>query len=534
MNSRERDVDGSSHHGISVFTDPSQLFRATGLTPFTALAQFVFACVAMGGFMFNQNLTVDEELGLFVASNLSSQGRFTLDLIQRVLLPPGILPLAPYLFLAAAYLVAYNVILYIHGLRHSWRSQLGFLIFILFPTNWLIQEWSGLAMALGVGLVCCSLAALFTLESIQSSRSTAARVGLSVLTVALLVLAVATFQSQVTLYLAIGVGVTLFSLPGSISHQASASLSRLGQWFLHAIAAIIVYLLTTKIYLWLSSQELQHVNIYFRNPYFMLRTEPLKYLTGNLEQLLRTYLTPGWFYGVPLSALALLVIGALVLYVSCAQRRSLSRLSLLRGWPCFAGFFLLFAIPLSMNIVSSPNRIPMRALFALPYVAWIISTVWLELARRLNGVKILGLGAILSCILIFQSLVGISHYYAARTLAQRSDQLVASTIASAMVAHPSQAQSITHLATQGGVVRENPYRTAWYSFAGSSFFNWDGGNPYRMAAWLRTMGFPLLQPASSDKSNQLDKDFASMKSWPQPGSIKIAGDTLLVKFGTSK
>jgi hypothetical protein len=81
-----------------------ELPRATGLTPLTALTPFTFACVAMGGFMVNQGVTVDEELALFsdMGGDISAQGGFTLEMIGRALEPRGVLPLAPYLMLAGS------------------------------------------------------------------------------------------------------------------------------------------------------------------------------------------------------------------------------------------------------------------------------------------------------------------------------------------------------------------------------------------------------------------------------------------------
>jgi hypothetical protein len=38
----------------------------------------------------------------------------------------------------------------------------------------------------------------------------------------------------------------------------------------------------------------------------------------------------------------------------------------------------LIATPLSVNIISQPCPIPMRALLALLYVAWLASVIWLE------------------------------------------------------------------------------------------------------------------------------------------------------------
>jgi len=530
---RHNAKDGRS----DLITNLIELLRATGLNPLAALTQFTFACIAMGGFMFNHSLTVDEELALFsdLAGNISAQGRFTLEMIGRALEPRGIMPLAPYLILAACYVLSYSIILGLHGLKHSWKTQVGFLVFILFPTNWLMQEWAVLATALGIGLVCSALAAYLTLESMQSTLTKASRAGRSVLAVALLVVSMSTFQSQITLYLAIGVGVTLFSFPGSISSKLTARFSNLRTWFIHAIAALAAYTLTTKIFLLVTAQNIQHVNIYFRSPYFMLRTQPIKYITGNLEQLARTYFTPGYFYGNPLFALSLLLIGSILLYLSLGSQRPAigphAEISLRRGWQAWTGWLLLLTLPLALNVISQPNRIPMRAFSALPYVAWLVTMVWLELTDRWKRLWSLRIGTILACLLIFQSLVAISNFYAARTFNQRSDQLVASTIASAIAASPDQVQPVTSLLTKGSLTRKDPYRTAWYSFAGASFFNWDGGSTFRISSWLRGMGLPALTPINKENTQEFEKDFAKMKIWPQPGSIRIVGQTVLVKLG---
>jgi hypothetical protein len=512
--------------------------RATALNPLTALTQFTYACIAMGGFMFNQGLTVDEELALFsdLGGEISAQGRFTLEIISRALEPKGVLPLAPYLILAACYIFFYSIILGLHGLKHTWKSQIGFLVFILFPTNWLMQEWAGLAAALGIGLICSALAAYLTLESMQPTLTKASRAIRSILAVALLVVSMSTFQSQITVYLAIGLGVTLFSFPAGNSRKLRAHFSNLRTWFIHALASIAAYALTTKVVLLLTAQTIQHVNTYFRSPYFMLRTQPSKYILGNLEQIARTYLTPGYFYGNPLFALSLLLIGSVLLYFFLGRQTGASSIlaadvSLRRGWQAWAGWLLLLTLPLALNVISSPNRIPMRAFFALPYVAWLVTMMWLEFSDRLKRLWSLRVGTILACLLIFQSLVAISNFYAARTFNQRSDQLVASTIASAIATSPDQEQPVTHLLTKGSLTRNNPYRTAWYSFAGASFFNWDNGNTLRISCWLKAMGLPELVAIKKENSQMFEKDFAKMNTWPQPGSIRIVGETLLVKLG---
>jgi len=254
----------------------------------------------MAGFLFSHSLNTDEELGLFTPFDISAQGRFALKLIGEILQALGVIPLAPYVILAVAYIFTYNSIAPIHGLRHSWKTQLGFLIFILFPTNWLNQEYSGLAAGLALGLICTSTADLLTVDLIRHRRLQLHRSCHSVLIVALLVLALSTFQSQITVYLLIGMGRTLFSMSQAEGDRGELSFRSLPIWLVHTLATLTVYTLSAKAYLTPSNQAIQHVNIYFHSPYFMLRTESAKYLSGNIEQYTRTYLTPGNFYGHPL------------------------------------------------------------------------------------------------------------------------------------------------------------------------------------------------------------------------------------------
>jgi hypothetical protein len=276
--------------------------------------------------------------------------------------------------LAIAYIGAYTIILSLHGLRHTWKSQLGFLIFILFPINWLNQEWSGLAAGLALGLACTTTAAWLTIKTIYYQIPPLGRQIISILIVILLVLALSTFQSQITLYLAIGLGIVLFSISEHQSEGSKNKWTYLRAWTVHALAALGAYAITVKAFLAFTNQNIQHLNVYFKSPYYMLRTEPIKYILGNVEQFLRTYLTPDMFYGHPLYGLPLILGGSLILYF-CQSKPSRLQLQsagiyLKTGWPAIIAWIALLAAPMALNIISKPYRIPMRALFAVPYVAW--------------------------------------------------------------------------------------------------------------------------------------------------------------------
>jgi hypothetical protein len=523
----------------------SEVQRSTRLTPGAALALFVFAVISMGGFLFSHSLGIDDEISLLATDNSwvrFLQGRFLIGLID-LLIPQPVTPLFPYLLLACSYVVSYTIILWIHGLSHNWKTHIGFLVFILFPTNWLSQEFVINVPGFAVGLILACLAAYCSSER-KADGSRWGRRFLSPWVIALLVMAIAGFQSLVTVYLVIGAGSLLFRRITSEGDEAEAAarvplLRSALPWLANATVAVIVHSLLLKALLVLTQSNLHQINIYFRSPYFMLRTQPQPYLLGNLGQFLQTYFTPGIFFGHSLWAFTALLIGSGVLYARSAshvserhsQESSQTSYSLLRGYSAFFTVLALLAIPLALNLLSTPYRIPIRALMALPYVAWLASTVWLELARSPKSRSIQAMGLALSGLLVVQCLVATSSYYAARAFNFRSDQLVASTLSAAIIQAPNPSGSpVTRLASEGALQRKVPYRTGLYSSAPGSFFNWDNGNSLRMVAWLQAMGIDGIQALEPKQVNTLAPAFATMKPWPAPGSIKVQDGIVLVKF----
>ena len=63
------------------------------------------------------------------------------------------------------------------------------------------------------------------------------------------------------------------------------------------------------------------------------------------------------------------------------------------------------------------------------------------------------------------------------------------------------------------------------------FFEWEQGNPYRIAGFLRTLGYEGLGPLPQERRIQFTALADSMPLWPRKGSIARAGDTVLIKFG---
>jgi hypothetical protein len=525
------------------------VLRVTRTTPEVTLTLFVLAVISMGGFMFHPTIGIDDEQTLFAPSNGGigwfNQGRFLIGLIQ-LLIPQAVTPLFPYLLLASAYVASYTLILSIHGLHHNWKSGLSYLIFILFPANWLSQEFMINVPGFALGLFFVCLAASITHR--QTTDPLLPRSGFSVSpwAIVLLVLAIGGFQSLITLYLAIGAGSLLFELSRDQDAfqqlgRLKGVLAKLGSWITTSILAVAAHSFLFKLYLGLSHTQVHQIDRYFRSPYFMLRTQPAQYIAGNIDQFFRTYLSPGIFYGHSLWAftglVALLPLLMLLkrFFQSNQKDTSQAKADQFRDITMLILVAFLLAAPLSLNIISQPYRIPMRALMALPYVAWLSSMIWLEANHAFKPHPFHKAGILLSAILVIQCLISTSNYYGSRAFNFRSDQLVAATImANISQAPTANGKTVTRFLSQGFLERSNPYRTAMYSTAGSSFFNWDNGNNDRMVKWLKAMGISGLEAVPDKEARRFQNDFAAMQSWPSPGSIMVKDDTVLVKFSPAK
>lgn len=65
---------------------------------------------------------------------------------------------------------------------------------------------------------------------------------------------------------------------------------------------------------------------------------------------------------------------------------------------------------------------------------------------------------------------------------------------------------------------------------GASFFEWDGGNRYRVAAFLRLSGLNVVA-ATADESAMVTQTAINMPAWPNHGWVVIDQGVLILKFG---
>jgi len=66
---------------------------------------------------------------------------------------------------------------------------------------------------------------------------------------------------------------------------------------------------------------------------------------------------------------------------------------------------------------------------------------------------------------------------------------------------------------------------------GASFFEWEGGNPYRILFFIRLMGVECFRVADPKQYQAAFEESKNMKVWPNKSSVLYTGNTVVVKLG---
>ncbi|MBV8915955.1 MAG: hypothetical protein JOZ05_23305, partial [Acetobacteraceae bacterium] len=190
----------------------------------------------------------------------------------------------------------------------------------------------------------------------------------------------------------------------------------------------------------------------------------------------------------------------------------------------------VLAAPFAMNLASG-GTMPPRTLVAAPAALWFTVLLGLEFGspwlRRATVLATLAASA--------QALYVFALFQAADAVAkQRDEQLAAAIYARIAEVRPDLAYGDPiKLDVFGGQPLRSPYPRVKDSTVGASVFEWDGGNPYRIASLYRVLGYSGIVPVDDEQRRRLLPVFASMPVWPAKGSVRAEGDATLVKLGNT-
>jgi hypothetical protein len=288
-----------------------------------------------------------------------------------------------------------------------------------------------------------------------------------------------------------------------------------------AAGGLVAYLVITKLLLAILSQPLVYVQGFFRlSAYKRALFYSLLYVFHRSWDLL-VGADPIYFgYGRILTFLPLL--GFLIVIVRLARSVSLTTRQRL-----FAAAILAAAIAFALSpLVVAAGAVPPRVLITCIPLTAFLGGISLSYRSPLNK----PLYGVLAAVLFISVWITVSLFYSDHVARQRDEILTARIMARVDQLVPEPRARIPFVVIAPGPQRpvEGVHQIEIF---GASFYGHGGGDPVRIAAYLRLLGIDTLEPRTMADVAQQRGLIETMPVWPAAGSVAMVNGILVIKLG---
>lgn len=494
-----------------------------GLAAFAAIFAYGFSLT-------HYTLSIDEEIALVRGSeyNWSSQGRFGLDLI-KMLLQMWNTNSVTSSFLAV-FLLALSGLVLAFGLSSiSNKEKSGgkidaagcimVLVFLTFPVHTENIGFSMMSFELGVGWLAMSAAAVFISKwAILHTHRSYFWTGLLLATFATSIYQ--GFLPAVAMALVIHLLMYLLG-----SGQLLAPLSN--RWYFGRLL-LLAGTVAGAFALYKSLDWFVHFYIpssgYVENFMAWGKESPSVILNRLLDYF------KDFFGGEIVHGSAILlpsVIAAVLLFLIFLYRTIFDKRNIRSGWITItlAGYIL---IPFAMYLLLG-MPVPVRGSFAW---ALLVSSVWVIFYDLINRQMLKKALLALVMFTVFLQANAASRIFYSDYNRYQDDIQLANHIAYRIMdlnLGESPPYPVVFVGSHTQKERKGLFKQ---EVIGHSFFEWDGGNPMRMNAFMKALGYDYQTPAEEQKS-QAAAAAAAMPIWPDRESIALVGGLVIVNLSES-
>lgn len=236
------------------------------------------------------------------------------------------------------------------------------------------------------------------------------------------------------------------------------------------------------------------------------------------------YMSGGRFYGNGLYLLGPVAAVAVVLLpwgppASAGRRVATAVLAAITLTLPFALIVMLGAPP------------PPRTYLAEPVAVAALLAMLPSVLPGIEAARIRALAAGMAAVLL-AACFHVSRLFYADTAALAADLLLGNRVVAAIYqADPAFDAGRTPVWFDGAPAVVNVWRGQDYDVFGVSFFTWDGGNPVRIAAFLKVAGVADLRLASAGNIGRVRAAAAALPVWPDPGAARLIDGVMVVRLG---
>jgi hypothetical protein len=503
---------------IRPMTDPTPPDLRAPENQVSILWLLVF-CLLIGvltyGFsLFNLNLAIDNEVAGFADDGTIAwliQGRWGTFLLNRFLLPHPIIPVVPMAITIAGLATSYVLS------TVTWRWPIDIAHYaaapfaIAFPVLVHLSAFLNLAYTVAIG---------FSLSALAVYLASMDRPKLYILAIPLLSTAIAMYQPVILFPLVSFLAFAAARVPAAGITQ---TLRRLIIFCLVLATSLILYYAVWRLWLSVAGIKPSYVNDFVQLGALM--ASPLRILATSarstwsvLSGSSEIYLEKRHIVGATVLLAAAVVVGD-----SWLARRNLGEFLMQVALIAAALLLPLMVVAIDLGFLPYRNLLGVPLGFAgLLFMA--LSARRLRLAHPV---------LVLLCALCFLGFAdGANRLFYAQSLIVQADRDLANQIVDrihVLGGLPESQPTMVDIVGAHSMANSPAIPKIRTSTLGTSFFEWDQGNPWRIAFFMRSMGYDLRPIAPPQRSALLDR-IKAMPSWPANGSVQRIDGIFVVKF----
>ena len=479
-----------------------------------AVFYFILAAVVFlsyGYEIFNFNLTIDEEIHAINSGKWNewiAQGRWGMALLNYILLPNPITPVVS-MFLGVIGTVL-GVMLFIKDSFKVNRQDVLSITALAITTPTLAFTFTFSTLAYGVGCAFLAISISNSLIYRQTWRGV-------LLACFLAAFAISIYQTFVFV-LVMFVLVRVWRVHAESSSDDVTLYKHLAIYF---FGSMLIYFMFNLLALKVASLDIKYVGQFIDLKGFL--QDPLKRTMASAGGVVDILILRPSLFGTRSVWLSVVLLASIMFSIAYPLLNKHYDKVLYGGAILIA---VLMVIVFADAI--SQGGAPLRSVIYIPVAIAIIVagafTVIGEVGRRV---------LITLCLLavVGNSMVN-NHLFASSTSAEFRDRMLAETIIVEVGKLDPAKTDYTVLKIEIVGNRMWPVtgiQSKTETF-GASFFEWDGGNRHRVAAYLNLNGLAAISATEEERVRAYVKQ-QTMPAWPHSGWISLSGDVLILKFG---
>ncbi len=479
------------------------------------LLSSVVALFVYGGFAFLPGLHIDDEVSAIYQNTVTGNiglGRWGTSLFRELLIPQPFNGYFTSLF-SISMLVITGVVFTGYLFSNLLARRVALVLFVAFPQFCYQLEFHVQADVIPIAYLAAVMSFVFSYDRcLLRTRSPAFLTG----AVSCALFAMSVYQPIVLFTISMGLCVSI---------DVALTKRSIDLAFRSLLSTACIVMVALPIYLLISSLLMGVPGVvdgrsYFSNQFAWSR-QPLTTTLSNILTTLAGSFSSHTYYGENLYGLAVVpVIGTIVLATRTGWRITLfvTPLILALAFLPYSIVVLMGSDQLARTFIVQGACLSSLWGLALTLVPWLASRMTLISAGAL----------IYTLVASFDS----SRLAFVDFIQWRSNASIgARVIQDIYHADPSFDEASQSVFFYGPYRQPNFWRASNYDMFGRSFFAWDNGSPDRIATFLTMSGIANIHAPPGSSRPPLVLEASKMPIWPRPGSIRSAGDTIIVRLG---